>query len=86
MAELGIDISGQRSKSTDQFRDASPDLVVTVCNDAAENCPVWLGQGLRVHMGYQDPALGAGSHQERMAVFRRVRDEMRHQILAFLAS
>jgi arsenate reductase len=85
MAELGIDISGQQSKAADQFRDVDLDLVVTVCDDAVESCPVWLGQGLKVHKGYRDPATAAGTHEERMAVFCQVRDEMRQQVLAFLA-
>lgn len=85
MAELGIDISGHRSKSADRFRDADLDLVVTVCDDAAENCPVWLGKGRRLHMGYSDPVTVTGSHEERLAAFRQVRDEMRLQILSYLA-
>ncbi len=84
MAELGIDISGQQSKSADRFRDASLDLVMTVCDDAAENCPVWLGNGHRVHIGFEDPAKAAGSDEERMAVFRRVRDEIRQRLFDYL--
>jgi arsenate reductase len=86
MAELGIDISGQRSKSTDEFRDTQFDLVVTACDNAAENCPVWLGGGRKVHVGFEDPAQAAGSDEERLAVFRRVRDEIRREILNFLVS
>jgi arsenate reductase len=85
MAELGIDISGQESKAVDPFRDVELDLVVTVCDGATERCPVWLGQGVKVHMGYRDPATAAGTHLERLAVFRQVRDEMRQQVLAYLA-
>jgi arsenate reductase len=84
MAELGIDISGQRSKSADEFRDADFDLVITVCDDAAENCPVWLGRGRRVHLGFTDPAAAAGSDEERRAVFRQVRDEIRQRVLGYL--
>jgi arsenate reductase (thioredoxin) len=84
MAELGIDISGQQSKSTDEFRDIDLDLVVTVCDDAAENCPVWLGQGHRVHVSFQDPAKATGSEEERLAVFRRIRDAIRNQALGVL--
>ena len=86
MAELGIDISGQQSKSADRFRDASLDLVVTVCDDAAENCPVWLGNGHKVHIGFEDPARATGSDEERMAVFRQVRDEIRQRLFDYLAS
>ena len=84
MAELGIDISGRRSKSTDEFRDADLDLVVTVCDDAAENCPVWLGQGRRVHISFQDPAKATGNEEERLAAFRRTRDAIRNQVLGVL--
>ena len=84
MAELGIDISGQRSKPAEQFRDADLDLVVTVCDDAAENCPLWLGQGRRVHKGHRDPATAVGTHEERLAVFRQVRDEIRREMFDLL--
>jgi arsenate reductase len=86
MGELGIDISGQRSKPVAEFRDVDFDLVVTVCDDAAENCPVWLGRGRRMHLGFEDPARATGSKDERLAVFRRVRDEIREQMLALLSS
>jgi len=86
MSELGIDISRQRSKSTDEFRETQFDLVVTVCDSAAENCPVWLGNGHRTHIGFEDLAQAAGSDEERLAVFRRVRDEIRREILNFLVS
>jgi arsenate reductase len=86
MLELQIDISGQRSKSTDEFRQASFDLVITVCDDAAENCPVWLGQGRTVHIGFQDPARATGSDRQRLAVFRQVRDEIRQDVGQLLAN
>jgi arsenate reductase len=86
MAELGIDISGQQSKSADRFRDASLDLVVTVCDDAAKNCPLWLGNGHKVHIGFEDPAKATGSDEERLAVFRHVRDEIRQRLLDYLVS
>ena len=84
MGELGIDISGRRSKPVDEFRDAAFDLVVTVCDDAAENCPAWLGQGRVAHISFPDPARAAGTQDERLAAFRRVRDEMRGQVIGFL--
>jgi arsenate reductase len=86
MAELGIDISRQQSKSADRFRDATLDLLVTVCDDAAENCPVWLGNGRKVHIGFEDPARAAGSDEERLAIFRRVRDEIRQQMFDLLVN
>ncbi len=84
MAELDIDISGQRSKSAEEFRDRDLDLVVTVCDDAAENCPVWLGRGHRLHIGFDDPAKATGSESERLSLFRRVRDEVRSQLSVIL--
>ena len=71
--EIGIAHQGQ-SKSADQFREMDFDLVVTVCDDAAENCPVWLGKGKRVHLGFPDPAKAQGTDEEQLAVFRSVRD------------
>ena len=86
MSELDIDISGQRSKAADEFRESEFDTVVTVCDAAAENCPVWLGNGHKVHIGFEDPAQASGSITERLAVFRRVRDEMRREIFDLLVN
>jgi arsenate reductase len=86
MAELGIDISQNRSKSADEFRYVGPDLVVTVCDDAAEDCPVWLGQGKVAHISFPDPAKATGSEAERLAVFRAVRDDIRQRVLDYLAT
>ncbi len=85
MAELSIDISHHRSKSAAEFRYVAPDLVITVCDEAAENCPVWLGQGRVIHIGFPDPAKAAGSEAERLAVFREVRDDIWHKIFDYLA-
>ncbi len=84
MAELGIDISEQFSKTADVFRHASLDLVITVCDDAAENCPLWLGQGEKVHIGFPDPAKATGTEEEKTAVFRQVRDDIRERVLGYL--
>jgi arsenate reductase len=84
MAELGIDISHQRSKGVDEFRDAEFDLVVTVCDNAASNCPLWLGPGRVKHMGFPDPAAATGSEAERLAVFRQVRDGLRQEVFRYL--
>lgn len=86
MAELGIDISHQMSKSAEAFSDAPLDLVITVCDDAAEECPVWLGVGRRAHIGFPDPASATGSTAEKLIQFRSVRDEIRAQVLSFLAA
>lgn len=81
MKEAGVDISGQRSKRVDEFRDAPFDVVVTVCSHANETCPMWLGRKARiVHAGFDDPprlAEGAKSEEEALVHFRRVRDEIR---------
>lgn len=84
MAELGIDISSQRSKSVDEFRDAAFDLVIAVCDDAARNCPLWLGHGQVVHMGFPDPASASGSETERLKVSREVRDGLRKKVFCYL--
>ncbi len=84
MAEVGIDISGARSKSVSEFMGQQFDLVITVCDHAAENCPLWLGTGRRVHMGFPDPAAATGIDEERLEVFRRVRDAIRDNVLPVL--
>ena len=83
LEEISIHHQGQ-SKSVDQFRGEPFDAVITVCDDAAENCPVWLGQGKRAHIGFIDPARAEGSEEERMAVFRTVRDQIINQMGAHL--
>jgi arsenate reductase len=85
LAELGIDISGQRSKSVDEFVDQPLDLVITVCDNAKEACPVFPGRTQRMHWPFEDPAGAEGSEEERRAAFRRVRDQIRHRIGTFLA-
>ncbi len=75
LSEIGIDHHGE-SKSADQFRGRQFDLVVTVCDEANEQCPVWLGKGRKVHRSFSDPAKTTGTEAERLAAFRRVRDEL----------
>jgi len=75
LQEIGIEHKGT-SKSIDQFRGIDFDLVVTVCDDAAENCPVWLGKGKRKHVGFPDPAKAQGTEDELLGVFRTIRDDM----------
>ena len=86
MAELGIDITVQHSKSTEKFRGADFDLVVTVCDNAAKNCPTWLGKGKPVHIGFPDPAAAEGGEAARTQIFRQVRDAIRTQVLDYLES
>ena len=83
--EIGIQHRG-RSKSVDELRDTAFDLVVIVCDSAAEECPLWLGRGKRVHLGFPDPAKATGSEDEVMAVFREVRDDIARKIPDSMAS
>ena len=84
MTELDIDISEQYSKSADVFRYAPIDLVVTVCDDAAENCPVWLGNGRVKHISFPDPAKATGTDEEKMTLFRDVRNGIKEKVLSYL--
>ena len=83
LAEIGIAHQG-RSKLADDFRGEEFDLVVTVCDSAAEECPVWLGQGRRVHHSFPDPAKASGAEAEIMQEFRAVRDAIAHDISQLL--
>jgi arsenate reductase len=76
LADAGIDWSAARPKSIGEFLDHSFDLVITVCDDAAEACPVFPGGGRRIHRSFADPAKATGTEDERMAAFRAVRDEI----------
>lgn len=84
MAELDIDISGGVSESVEVYRDLKPELIVTVCDNAARNCPVWVGEGKVRHMPFDDPTEPAGSDADRMAACRRVRDQMQEALLTYL--
>ena len=77
MKEIGIDISGHRSKSVDEFSGQSFDYVLTVCDNAKESCPIYPGHTNRLHHNFEDPAVVVGSEAERLAGFRRVRDQIR---------
>lgn len=81
MAEIGIDIRGQRAKGLDIFRDMAFDEVVTVCDYAQESCPVVPGGGMKHHQGFADPSVAKGTEAEILATFRRVRDEIRNWIV-----
>jgi arsenate reductase len=86
MREIGIDISGHRSKSVDEFIRQDFDTVITVCDNAKETCPVFPGKTERVHRSFEDPPpLGVGSDEERLSIFRRVRDEIREWMKDFIA-
>ena len=76
MEEVGVDISGQRSKTLDGYLGETLDYVVTVCNDANEACPVFPGARRRLHWSFEDPSAATGTEEERLAVFRSVRDRI----------
>lgn len=76
MKEAGIDISGHRSKHVDEFAGQPFDYVLTVCDNARESCPVYPARTKHLHESFEDPAAVKGSEQERMAAFRRVRDQL----------
>jgi arsenate reductase len=84
MAELGIDISQQRSKSVDDLAEKQFDLVITVCDRAAEQCPFFPGDTEVIQLGFPDPAQARGTEDEIMTAFRQVRDEMRQQLIPLL--
>ena len=86
MREIGIDISGHRSKSVDEFSGQEFDYVITVCDNARESCPVFPGRTRRIHWGFEDPAAVQGDEATRVAVFRRVRDEIREKLAGFIGS
>jgi arsenate reductase len=77
MAEVGIDISAQRSKSVEEFLDRELDLVVTVCDSARESCPYFPFGRKKIHQSFPDPAAITGTDAEKLAAFRRVRDEIK---------
>jgi arsenate reductase len=85
MREIGIDISGHRSKHLDEFRNQPVETVITVCGNADQVCPVFPGQANRYHWGFYDPAKAEGTTEEKLAVFRRVRDEIRLVFEAYAA-
>ena len=80
MAELGIDISGQRSKTLDRYLNEPFEKVITVCDDANESCPVFLGARERQHWSFPDPSGATGSKEQQLAVYRQVRDGLRRRI------
>ena len=83
MNEIGIDISGHRSKSADEFLDDEFDYVITVCDHANQRCPVFSGPAERLHWSIDDPVI-SGSEHEQLAAFRRARDELDQRIRKFI--
>ncbi len=86
MEEIRIDISQQTSKPVDQFINEKFDYVITLCDYAAQVCPNFPGQGKRLHWPFEDPAAAIGTLEERLAVFRRVRDEIKTKMEEFIKS
>ena len=85
MRELGIDISGQRSKSVGEFIGQDFDYVITVCDTARQGCPIFPGKTTLMHWSIEDPAVAEGDEQARLAIFRQVRDKLRERLLNFIA-
>jgi arsenate reductase len=85
MEEIGVDISGQESKTLDRFLSEPFDYVITVCDDANEACPFFPGAKSRLHWSFEDPSRAEGPEEERLAVFRMVRDRIRARIEEDLA-
>ncbi|HYP02616.1 MAG TPA: arsenate reductase ArsC [Pyrinomonadaceae bacterium] len=86
MREVGINISDQRSKSVEEFAGQAFDYVITVCDNAREQCPVFPAETTRIHWSFDDPAAAEGDAGQRLAVFRRVRDEIRARLKEFVSS
>ena len=84
MREIGIDISNHHSKSVEQFNGQEFDYVITVCDNANEQCPVFAGRTQRLHWSFDDPPAVEGDEDARLAVFRRVRDEIAEQLRLFV--
>jgi arsenate reductase len=86
MSEIGVDLSGHRSKSVDEFAGRSFDYIVTVCDQARDQCPVFPAGTERIHWSFKDPAAVQGSEEERLDAFRRIRDQIRRKVDEFFAT
>jgi arsenate reductase len=84
MREIGVDISVHRSKSVDEFMGEAFDYVITVCDNARDQCPVFPGKFERIHWSFEDPAAVNGDETARLNVFRRVRDEIESRLRGFI--
>ncbi len=83
MREVGVDISGHRSKSVDEFAGQAFDYVITVCDNAKESCPVFSGSVKRIHWSFEDPAAVQGTDEQRLSAFRRIRDQIDTRLQEF---
>ena len=86
MRELGVDIAGQESKTLDRYLDETFDALITVCDQAAEACPVFPGAKRRLHWSFPDPSRATGTRDEQFAVYRQVRDDIARRIKSELLS
>lgn len=84
MQEIGVDIHGHHSKSIEEFRGQRFDQIITVCDSASEECPLWLGGGNRIHIGFEDPTRIVGTETAQLIAFRQCRDQIQQQVLDYL--
>jgi len=84
MEEIGIDISKQRSKSVSEFMGQSFDYVIALCDSARQSCPIFPGKYVKIHWDLEDPAQAQGTEEEKIKVFRKVRDQIKEHIVKFL--
>lgn len=84
MKEIGIDISGHRSKSVDEFAGQQLNYVITVCDNAKESCPILYGKSQRLHWSFEDPAAIQGREDERIEAFRKIRDQLHARLMVFV--
>ena len=84
MAEVGIDISGQSASNVDEYLNKEFDLIITLCDEARESCPLFPSQAEVIHMGFRDPADAIGSEEEVLGVFREVRDQLNRRLITQL--
>ena len=83
LQEIGIDASAQKSKHIDELPTKEFDYIITLCDSASQNCPIFFGEGIKMHHGFDDPAAATGSDQDVLASFRKVRDQIKTFILNF---
>ena len=86
LRDIGVDISSHRSKSVDEFLGQEFDYIITVCDNANEQCPVFPGKTKRIHWSFEDPAATEGSAEEKLRVFSRVRDEIKGRLEDFVGA
>jgi arsenate reductase len=86
MKEIGIDISSHRSKNLSEFDGQTFDYVITLCGDANETCPLYIGGTKKTHIGFDDPAKATGSHEDILREFRRVRDEIKDKLTQYFSN